>query len=57
MEAKTIDQQPNGIIVKHREMLVSERTQAINAPRGHATVFGVVATANQVSAATLLITT
>jgi transposase len=40
---KTVDQQAKGIIVKHREMLVGQRTQAINALRGHATEFGVVA--------------
>jgi transposase len=39
---KTVDQQAKGIIVKHREMLVGQRTQAINALRGHATEFGVV---------------
>jgi transposase len=39
---KTVDQQAQGIILKHREMLVSQRTQAINALRGHATEFGVV---------------
>jgi len=40
---KTVDQQAKAIIVKHREMLVGQRTQAINALRGHATEFGVVA--------------
>ena len=40
---KTVDQQAKGIIVKHREMLLGQRTQAINALRGHATEFGVVA--------------
>ncbi len=40
---KTVDHQAKGIIVKHREMLVGQRTQAINALRGHATEFGVVA--------------
>jgi transposase len=39
---KTADQQANAIIVKHRDMLVGQRTQAINALRGHATKFGVV---------------
>ena len=39
---KTVDQQADGIILKHREMLVSQRTQAINALRGHAAEFGVV---------------
>ena len=40
---KTVEQQANAIIFKHREMLVSQRTQAINALRGHAAEFGVVA--------------
>ena len=40
---KTVDQQADGIILKHREMLVGQRTQAINALRGHAAAFGVVA--------------
>jgi transposase len=40
---KTVDQQADGIILKHREMLVGQRTQAINALRGHAAEFGVVA--------------
>ena len=39
---KTVDQQAEGIVLKHREMLVSQRTQAINALRGHAAEFGVV---------------
>ena len=39
---KTVDQQAQCIIVKHREMLVGQRTQAINALRGHAVEFGVV---------------
>ena len=40
---KTLDQQAEAMILKHRELLVSQRTQAINALRGHATEFGVVA--------------
>jgi transposase len=39
---KTVDQQAQNMIVKHREMLVGQRTQAINALRGHAVEFGVV---------------
>ena len=31
------------MIVKHREMLVAQRTQAINALRGHAAEFGIIA--------------
>ena len=51
---KTIDQQAQGIILKHREMLVSQRTQAINALRGHATEFGVVAGKGTSNVAALL---
>ena len=40
---KTSNEQAATIIVKHREMLVGQRTQAINALRGHATEFGIVA--------------
>ena len=40
---KSVDQQAAGIILKHREMLVGQRTQAINALRTHAMEFGVVA--------------
>ena len=39
---KTVEQQADAIILKHREMLVNQRTQAINALRGHAMEFGVV---------------
>lgn len=40
---KTIDEQAATIVVKHREMLIGQRTQAINALRGHAAEFGVIA--------------
>jgi len=40
---KTIDAQAATIVVKHREMLVGQRTQAINALRGHAAEFGIIA--------------
>ena len=40
---KTTEQQAATIIVKHREMLVAQRTQAINALRGHAAEFGIIA--------------
>jgi transposase len=40
---KTVDQQAQCMILKHRDMLVGQRTQAINALRGHAAEFGVVA--------------
>ena len=51
---KTVDQQADGIILKRREMLVSQRTQAINALRGHAAEFGVVAAKGIVKVAPLL---
>lgn len=51
---KTVDQQAAGLILKHREMLVSQRTQAINALRGHAAEFGVVAAKGVVKVAALL---
>jgi transposase len=51
---KTMDQQADGIILKHREMLVGQRTQAINALRGHAAEFGVVAAKGIVKVAALL---
>ena len=40
---KTVDEQAATIVVKHREMLVGQRTQAINALRGRAAKFGIVA--------------
>jgi transposase len=40
---KTVGQQADAIIIKHREMLIAQRTQAINALRGHAAELGVVA--------------
>src|SRR5271167_4839296 len=51
---KTVDQQADGIILKHREMLVSQRTQAINALRAHAAEFGMVAAKGIVKVAALL---
>jgi len=51
---KTVDQQAGAIILKHREMLVAQRTQAINALRGHAAEFGVVAAKGTVQVAALL---
>jgi transposase len=51
---KTVDQQADGIILKHHEMLVSQRTQAINALRGHAAEFGVVAAKGIIKVAALL---
>lgn len=49
---KTVEQQAETMIVKLREMLVGQRTQAINALRGHAAEFGTVVAkgSNNVSA-------
>jgi transposase len=52
--SKTVDRQADGIILKHREMLVGQRTQAINALRGHAAEFGVVAAKGTVKVAPLV---
>ena len=40
---KAVDEQAATIVVKLREMMVGQRTQAINALRGHAAEFGVFA--------------
>jgi transposase len=40
---KSAEQQASGMILKHREMLIGQRTAAINALRGHAAEFGVIA--------------
>jgi transposase len=40
---KSADEQAAAIILKHRELMVNQRTQAINALRGHAAEFGIVA--------------
>jgi transposase len=40
---KTVEQQAETMIVKRREMLVAQQTQAITALRGRAAEFGVIA--------------
>jgi transposase len=40
---KTVEQQAETMLVNHREMLVAQQTQAINALRVHAAEFGVIA--------------
>ncbi len=40
---KSAEQQANSMILRHREMLIAQRTAAINALRGHAAEFGVIA--------------
>ncbi len=52
---KSVDQQAQSIILKHREMLVGQRSQAINALRGHATEFGVVAAKGTTKVEALLV--
>jgi transposase len=42
VSVKSVDEQAVTIVVKHREMLVGQGTQAINALRGHAVEFGVI---------------
>jgi transposase len=51
---KTTDEQAATIIVKHRELMVNQRTQAINALRGHAAEFGIVAAKGCANVSTLL---
>jgi transposase len=51
---KSIEQQAAAIILKHREMLVGQRTRAINALRGHAAECGIVAARGPVQVAVLL---
>jgi transposase len=51
---KTVEQQAETMIVKHREMLITQRTQAINALRGHAAEFGVIAAQGSQNVTTLL---
>jgi transposase len=51
---KTVDQQANAIVLRHCEMLVSQRTQVINALRGHAAEFGVVAAKGTVTVTALV---
>ena len=51
---KAAEEQAAAIIVKHREMLVGQRTQAINALRGHAMEFGIVVAKGERNVAMLL---
>lgn len=52
---KTVEQQADAMILKHRDMVVAQRTQAINALRGHAAEFGVVAAKGTACVAVLLV--
>ena len=40
---KSAEQKANAMILRHREMLIRQRTAAINALRGHAAEFGIIA--------------
>jgi transposase len=40
---KSAEQQADSMILRHREMLIAQRTAAINALRGHAGEFGIIA--------------
>ena len=51
---KSIDEQAAAIIVKHRELLVGQRTQAISALRGHGAEFGIVAAKGEAHIGALL---
>ena len=51
---KSVDQQATAMLLKHREMLVARRTQAINALRGHAAEFGGVVGKGPAQVAALL---
>lgn len=51
---KSADEQAATIIVKYRELLVNQRTQAINALRGHAAEFGIVAAQGRANVTALL---
>ena len=51
---KSIEQQAGAMILRHRELLQAQRTQAINALRGHAAEFGVIAAKGTANVAALL---
>ena len=53
---KSLDEQAATIIVKHRELLVGQRTAAINALREHAAEFGVIAAKGTANVEALLAT-
>ena len=55
--AKTEDQQAQGLVLKVRTTLVEQRTRLINALRGHAAEFGLVAAQGTGKAAALLAAT
>ena len=52
---KTAEQQAGAMILRHRERVMAQRTQAINALRGHAAEFGVIAARGTANVAPLLV--
>jgi transposase len=51
---KTAEQQASAMLLRHRELLQAQRTQAINALRGHAAEFGMIAAKGTANVAALL---
>jgi transposase len=51
---QTAEHQAGAIILRHRELLMAQRTQAINTLRGHAAEFGVIAAKGTANVAALL---
>lgn len=51
---KTVNEQAEAMLVKYRELLVGQRTQAINSLRGHAAEFGIVVAKGCANVAPLL---
>lgn len=51
---KSAERQAALMILRHREMLIGQRTQAVNALRGHATEFGIIAAKGTVNVQPLL---
>src|SRR3954451_25484070 len=51
---KSAQQQANSMILRHRELLIGQRTAAINALRGHAAEFGIIAAKGTAQIAPLL---
>jgi transposase len=51
---KTTEQQAGAMVLRHRELLQAQRTQAISALRGHAAEFGVIAAKGMANVAALL---
>ena len=52
--AKSIDQQAAAVVLKTRALLVNQRTQVINALRGHLSEFGIIAAAGATKVAGLI---